>query len=209
MSIFDYRVVSVAPRSLADVAERIMTSGQSQVNALGGSLFGVWLGIIGFARDEGVVMSAWPDVDSASTHGPAAVDVPGVLNHLGSQLSPTVRPMDATPPTSGGVYAHRWFELAADDWDNFQRLSADAWPHMERDHDANIIGLWLDVNAEARQAKALLLTRYRDLSVWEASRWWSQPDPEADGASRRFKSRGELTQATHVNITTLSPYRTV
>ena len=206
MAIFDYRLVTVASRRWPGAADAIMTTGRANVEAAGGQFYGLWTGIIGFARDEGVLMTIWPDEDSARAHGAVGVDVPNVQSSFGHVLHSTVRPVSNAPPSGPGVYAHRWFDIGASDWPEFLALSDRAWPHMEAAYDVNIIGFWRSAEVREPQAKVLLMTRYADLSVWEASRWWGSPKPEAEGASTRFETRGELTRSTVVNVAKLVTY---
>ena len=83
-----------------------------------------------------------------------------------------------------------------DQWQNFCDLSDAAWPNMESVFDANICGFWRHVDTPAPNSKTLLLTRYGDLSVWEATRWWNKPVDKMDQSMSRFKIRNELIDAT-------------
>ena len=62
--------------------------------------------------------------------------------------------------------------------------------------DLNICGFWRSQDTAPPAAKVLLLTRYADLSVWEASRWWNNPAAEADESMSRFRKRNDMIKST-------------
>ena len=107
-------------------------------------------------------------------------------------LEPTVRPADGDLPAPGGIYVHRWFEVEAGAVDVFVALSAQGWESFEALFDARIFGLFrahpTDADREAGVARLLLLTRYGDHGVWEASR-----DPTTE-AMQVFARRAQLTR---------------
>lgn len=151
--------------------------------------YGIWRGEIGWHNDEGAIMSTQPlpeDIDGV-TH---ASDVP---------LEATVRPTTEAPPRQDGIYAHRWFEFDPADWDEFLELSEGAWPDFEATFGVRIVGLWRSADAPDR---ALLITRYPSLAVWESSRPYA-PGPGAEEARKRFVRRAELTRRTIVRVTRL------
>ena len=75
-------------------------------------------------------------------------------------------------------------------------MSDTAWPNMEEVFDVNFCGFWRSLETAPPATKALLLTRYADLSVWEASRWWKNPAAEAGASMSRFRKRNEMIKAT-------------
>ena len=107
-----------------------------------------------------------------------------------------MRPPTDDETTYDGVCVFRWFEVAASDWQSFLSISEAAWPNMEGVFDVNICGFWRSLETPAPSSHTLLLTRYADLSVWEASRWWNNPPAAADESMTRFKARNDLIQAT-------------
>jgi len=164
--------------------------------ASGGLLFGCWRSLVGLglARDEGIALTAWPDEATArQAPAPRFDGLSGSDTHV---LRATVRPKSDTPPTYTGVYVFRWFDIGDDDWEAFRDMSDAAWPNMEDVYDVNICGFWRSLDTAAPQAKVLLLTRYADLSVWEASRWWINPTTAADASMSRFRERNEMINAT-------------
>jgi hypothetical protein len=117
-------------------------------------------------------------------------------------LRPTIRPLEGAEPAPGGIYVHRWFEVDADSFDTFVELSGSAWPDFEARFDARIFGLFEDVPpttglAEGRR-RLLLITRYGDHGVWEASR-----DPTTE-AMQTFSRRAALTLRTQAASTLLT-----
>ena len=107
-------------------------------------------------------------------------------------LTPTVRPADDALPQPGGIYVHRWFEIEAGAEDEFVQLSSQGWAHFETLFDAKIFGLFRAEPTAADRAtdssRLLLITRYGDHGVWEASR-----DPTTE-AMQIFMRRQQLTR---------------
>jgi hypothetical protein len=149
-----------------------------------------WLGSfapqLGWAADEAAALA----------RGPPMPDVVAAVGQVKSQrthlMKPTLRPADDALLIPGGVWVHRWFEVAPEHVEEFLALSAQGWSRFETLFDAQIFGLF---RAEAPvegsgDARLLLLTRYGDHGVWEASR-----DPSTE-AMRIFARRRELTRRT-------------
>lgn len=213
MSVYEYRTIRVTRASWPRLAGAVFGPVDVATRAAGGSLFALCAGLIGFASDEGVLIRTWPDDATLAQHADrtlAAADM--VLEAVHEPLSPTVRPVDATPPRTAGVYAHRWFWLHDANWDEFQRLSKDGiWPYFESDG-CEIVGLWRATEPRP-QVKALLLTRYPSVAHWERTRLQS-PDapPGADvdlyrHAQEAGHQRATLTERSIVRLTriVLSP----
>jgi len=190
-TVFEYCRFTAAPRALLNDANAERERFGARAAASGGKLFGCWRSLVGLglARDEGIAVTSWPDAASAR----AAPAVEGAERHI---MEATVRPKSDDPPGYGGVYVFRWFDVAAADWEEFCALSDAAWPNMESVFDVNICGFWRSLEVEPPASKTLLLTRYADLSVWEASRWWNNPAEAASASMTRFKARNEMIDAT-------------
>lgn len=200
---YDYRTLRIAPRSWRLVAAR-KPAIVSAVVAAGGTLYGIWTGQIGLGANEGVLMTAWPDRESMEKSGGAAVElIDELVSQTGERLVATVRPERPEPPTRPGIYAHRWFELSEPDWDEFLSLSQAAWPDFESSYGAEIQGLFRSLDVEAPRARALLLTWYPSLAVWERSRGEGDRGAAAVELRERFARRHELTDATIVRTTHL------
>lgn len=193
---YEYSRFTTAPRCLLNSAAEIKASFASRAQNAGGALFGCWRSLVGLglARDEGIALTAWPDEDAARAAPPPQFD--GLADAKQDFVEATVRPTNDTPPTYEGVYVFRWFEVDAKDWETFRDISDAAWPNMEAVFDVNICGFWRSLDTAAPDAKVLLLTRYADLSVWEASRWWNNPAAAADESMSRFRKRNDIIKAT-------------
>ena len=209
MSVYEYRTIRIRRASWPRLADALFGPVDDATRSAGGSLFAVCAGVIGFASDEGAVIRAWPDEGALTRDADrtlAAADM--VVEAAYEPLSPTVRPAGATPPRSAGVYAHRWFWLRDQDWDEFQRLSEEGvWPYFESDG-CEIIGLWR-APEPGPQVRALLLTRYPSVAHWERTRLQSaEPPPGADAelyrrAQEAGRRRADLTDRSIVRLTRL------
>ena len=193
---FEYCRFTTTPRHLLNNAQNIKTAFAGRAQASGGHLFGCWRSLVGLglARDEGIALTSWPDQAAAQAATPPDHDE--IFSSKTQSLEATVRPTDDTPPAYNGVYVFRWFDITEPDWPAFRDISDAAWPNMEDVFDVNICGFWRGLETPAPAAKVLLLTRYADLSVWEASRWWSNPAAQAEASMSRFKKRNEMIDAT-------------
>jgi hypothetical protein len=104
-------------------------------------------------------------------------------------LTPTIRPLTHEPRSKAGVYVYRWFEVDARHIDEVVRLSGEAWAVFEGGFDTEIQGLFVaapEMSVGQVKCGMLLVTWYRDLSVWQDSR-----TPDA-AASKRFAARQAL-----------------
>ncbi|MFT7139241.1 MAG: hypothetical protein ACJAYE_000774 [Candidatus Azotimanducaceae bacterium] len=104
-------------------------------------------------------------------------------------LQSTVRPVAHIPRHKSGIYVYRWFEVAAEHVDEVVRLSGEAWETFEDGFDTEVQGLFTaspTMPVGYASCGMLLVTWYRDLGVWQASR---TPNPEA---TKRFVARQAL-----------------
>ena len=189
--IFEYCHYRAGPRVVQNDPPAVRAEFARRAGDNAGKWFGCWRNMVGLgmSRDEGIVITAWPDEATAR-----AAPAPGglILSSDSNIMEATVRPTNDTPPTYEGVYVSRWFDVPAADWQPFCDLSDAAWPNMEEVFDVNVCAFWRSLDVKAPDSKTLLLTRYGDLSVWEASRWWNNPVKEADTAMNHFKNRTEM-----------------
>ncbi len=209
MSVYEYRTIRVKRGSWPQLADAVFGPVDAATREVGGSVFAVCAGLIGFASDEGTIIRAWADDAALALEAErtlAAADV--VIESTVRRLRPTGRPLDSTPPRTPGVYAHRWFWLQPQDWDEFQRLSEDGiWPFFESDG-CEIVGLWRSAEP-APVSAALLITRYPSVAHWERTRLQStEAPPGADEKLYRRAQdaggrRAELTERTIVRLTRL------
>ncbi|MDP6689117.1 MAG: hypothetical protein QF384_06450 [Alphaproteobacteria bacterium] len=192
---FEYCRYDTGQRVLQTDAASVRDAFAHRAEANGGKLFGCWRSLVGLglARDEGLAITAWPD--EATARGAPAPSGP-IADADSEIMEATLRPTDDTPPSHEGVYVFRWFEVPAAEWQPFADLSDAAWPNMEEVFDVNICGFFRSLDVAAPNSKTLLLTRYGDLSVWEASRWWNNPVAESAPSMQRFQDRNQYITAT-------------
>jgi hypothetical protein len=160
-----------------------------EVVAAGGVVIGTWTGAgsVGWWDDEVVLLVGWPE-------GTTSVLLPG-----SEALRATARPTIIEPLEAGGIFAHRWFEIDAADWDELLELSTGAWPPFERAYDATIHGFFR--SDDDIGGRVLLITRYPSLDAWERSRAAARADDvDVAESGRRFMRRRELTRRSIVRI---------
>jgi hypothetical protein len=204
MAIYEYTTLRIERGGWATLADDIEGIDEATREA-GGSVFLLCAGLIGLGSDEGVLIRVWPDAETLERESPTSIVVSGVLREWGSeQLTPTVRPLDATPPREAGIYAHRWFWLKPVDWDEFARLSEHGiWPFFESDG-CQIIGLWRGRD-EVSLSSALLITRYPSVAHWERTRLQSPNAPT--GADSELYRRAQEAGGQRAAITERSIVR--
>jgi hypothetical protein len=153
---------------------------------LGSQAVAVFSPLLGFASNQMLVLT--------DAHAPveAVMRAPGVVSAERHSLTPTLRPADGAKPAAMGVYVHNWFTIDANAFDEFVKLSGEAWPDFEGHFETKIFGLFAarpskdDLMEGAR--RLLLMTGYRDLDTWQKSR-----NP-AETARVAFARRRELTR---------------
>ena len=155
--------------------------------------------LLGYASNT--VLALFPALEAEAALAVARIE--GAVSVQSTRLSATARPTGDAAPLPGGVYVHNWFHIDADATEAFVDLSVEAWPDFEARFEARIFGLFL---AEASEAdlghgarRLLLMTRYRDLGEWQASR-----DPTTE-AMKTFARRRELTRVSLARSCLLIP----
>jgi hypothetical protein len=187
---YDYLFLTLAraPTPHPALARRLADAAPA-LKAAGGEVVGQWAPQLGWANDEAAVLVRWAG-DRGDLSGITSLE--GIAKSNVEHIAPTIRPGDADRPGAGGIYVHRWFEIEAGAEDEFVQLSSQGWAHFETLFDAKIFGLFrADPSAADRAAGAsrlLLITRYGDHGVWEASR-----DPTTE-AMQIFLRRQQLTR---------------
>jgi hypothetical protein len=165
------------------------------IRTAGGEVLGLFSPQLGFAANEAALLLRWP-VGLAAAQ-PALKGAELVSR---DRLFATLRPAKEDVPKPGGIYVHRWFHVAPANLDTFVGLSGEAWPSFEAGFDTNVFGLFrAEAPAANGDVRMLLLTRYADHGVWEASR---QPAATARDA---FASRHALTTYTIARSSSLAP----
>jgi hypothetical protein len=169
---------------------RVPTPHQALAAFLRGSasVVGQFAPQLGWANNEAAVLLRRSEGEAISV-----LEAPGLIADAKIEpLTPTLRPADDSTPKPGGIYVHRWFEVHAGAADEFIELSGQGWQRFEAQFDTQIFGLFRaapsPTDAEAGVQRLLLLTRYADHGVWEASR-----DPTSE-AMQIFAGRAQLTR---------------
>ncbi len=138
----------------------------------GAETWGIFPGLFGLATNElyWVVMSS----GELDLQGKIPSDSISIIEQW--HLAATVRPVEHAPRTKQGVYVFRWFNIPNDAVDEAASLSSKAWETFEDDFDTQVQGLFAEQDRQQAQGTMLLVTWYKDLSVWQQSR---EPDPAA------------------------------
>lgn len=174
------------------------------LKAAGGEIVGLFSPQLGWVARQRALLVRWaPGARDRDRELTALMRGRAVRVAQRAQLTPTVRPQPADRPTPGGVYVHRWFAVEADKVEEFQALSVEGWRDFESRFDTRVFGLFTAERSASdrreRLQRFLLITRYRDHGVWEASR---DPTTEAMAAFRR---RQLITRDTWAASTVLTP----
>jgi hypothetical protein len=129
--------------------------------------FGIFTGVFGLATNE----LYWMTLGSGDTSSLAKqASESGLQVKVALDLVPTVRPIVHSPRTRAGLYVFRWFDVMNKDVDEIADLSEQAWVSFEDDFDSQIQGLFALQDRQEDKGKMLLLTWYRNLTVWQDSR---------------------------------------
>ena len=145
------------------------------ITAAGGEVLGLFTPQIGWVARQAALLVRW---------GPAAkgrdAAVAGLMRDKTvtfaqrGRLSPTSRPATTDRPRPDGIYVHRWFVVKVADVTEFLTLSTEGWRDFETGFDTHIFGLFTAERSQLDRrdgvTRLLLITRYRDHGVWEASR---------------------------------------
>jgi hypothetical protein len=201
MTVYEYTTFRIERGGWNQLREDVFGRTQETTRDVGGAIFLLCAGMIGFASDEGVLIRACPDEKRLTT-----IETDVFRDMRQQRLQPTVRPADPEPQHLPGVYAHRWFWLDDANWEEFLRLSHEnIWPFFESDG-CNVVGLWRGQSA-GKLTRALLITRYNDVAHWERTRLQSpEPPPGTDAdlyrcAQEGGRQRAVITERSIVRLT--------
>ncbi len=162
----------------ANLVKRVNGAITKQVQAAGQQVFGSFASLFGLASNEIYFVTFGENATSIS--------LPDDVQLLSTySFNPTIRPQNHQSMTRPGVYVFRWFSVAPDSVAEIVQLSGAAWPTFEESFETQVQGLFVEVSG--RPSTMLLITWYKDLSVWEASR-----HPPTD-ARENFLRRHQLT----------------
>lgn len=172
--------------------------------AAGGEVLGLFTPQIGWVARQAALLVRWKP-DARGRDGEASALLRGKTTRFGQRekLAATSRPTMTDVLRPGGVYVHRRFVVESKNVAEFLALSQEGWRDFETRFEANIFGLFTAERTgnDMRQGvvRLLLLTRYRDHGVWEASR-----DPTT-AAMAAFQRRAAITKETWNASTLLVP----
>ena len=194
------RVKDTQSNGILNMIKTINTRILPEAKASGYSLYGIFFGLFGLASNELYLIATREDI-GPSSDGTTPLSKLITENNFSLResylLTPTIRPTEHATRTKGGIYVFRWFDVYNRDVEEIVKLSDEAWVSFEGDFDSEVQGLFAERDRSREQGKMLLLTWYRDLSVWETSR---KPSPEA---RERFLKRHKLTIETMAIATRL------
>jgi len=164
-----------------------------QIQAAGGEVLGLFTPQIGWVARQAALLVRWgPSAKGRDGEITALMRGKAVRFAQRGRIEPTSRPGPADRPRPGGVHVHRWFIVEAKNVPEFLTLSTEGWRDFESRFDTNIFGLFTaERTMDDRQkgvTRLLLITRYKDHGVWEASR-----DPST-AAMESFRRRGAITR---------------
>lgn len=204
--LYEYLTATIDRSRIVEVREWGAGAARGAAEQAGAVLWGAWLGAlgIGWYDDQLVALVARP-ASSPTVGADILAGVPGGTEAVESvDLVPTARPVGGGQPEpleSGGVFAHRWFDVAPEHVEEIVALSAEAWPAFEAAFEARIHGLF---RAVAPAGRLLLMTRYASVGEWEKSRGVARATTGDLGAARRnFERRRSLTGRQVVRIAPL------
>jgi hypothetical protein len=200
--VYDYFFVRTAPGGRAGFMAFVNRTLRGLTGAAGGDIIGVFTPQLGWDSTEMAVLIRWrPGVADPSAVNLALQHAPGVAGFERHPLIAAARAGREHKLEPGGIYVHRWFELKPSDRAEMVRLSEEGWVDFEKRFDARIFGLMAEIQPRPRNPNLwiLLLTRYANHAVWEASR-----DPTTD-AMKSFQRRAQLTISSRGCSTLLAP----
>ena len=147
----------------------------SAITSAGGQVLGLFTPQIGWVARQAALIVRWgPDAKSRDVLVAGLMRDKTVKFAQRGRLSPTSRPLAADTPKPGGVHVHRWFVVKVADVPEFLTLSTEGWRDFETGFDTHIFGLFTAERSQLDRrdgvTRLLLITRYRDHGVWEASR---------------------------------------
>jgi hypothetical protein len=206
MSVCQHHVLAIPPRRHEAIAERIRSAGSEATARDGGRLFGIWKPLLGLSLNHLIVLTEWPDANSALTRGADILTgIEDATLEWCDLWQPTLRPAPGArlPELAGGYYSHRHYDIAADTLPAFLEHSAQAWGSFEGTHPSQVIGLWRSSHVPAPGLiRMRLMAWYQDMATWERSRYWKGA-AGAETANKQLGARYAMTLDSAVSIVEL------
>jgi hypothetical protein len=182
-----FRIRDTSTNSIRQITKGLRDHIIPAANGMDLTSYGLFNGHFGLASNE----CYWLTLGDRS--GAALLPL---IESLGWQIEdsmimlPTVRPLTHGARDREGLYVFRWFRVKSRDVDTIAQLSEQAWVSFEGGFDTEIQGLFAEQHRSQPECRMLLLTWYKDFSVWQNSR--TPPGPAMD----RFVARHALTLET-------------
>ena len=142
-------------------------------------ILGCFYGLFGLQSSDCFCLISGP-ADSAPTQERLN---PSTLMQI--PLIATLRPTSPQVLDQKGIYVFRFWKIAGDQVDKAVQLSSEAWMTFEEGFDTEVKALFRQ-QLKAEEESMLLITWYKNLTAWEASR---SPDP---AALENFRQRQAL-----------------
>jgi hypothetical protein len=193
--VYDYLFLDLDAPAGTPPAEALAAQLRAEPLPAGGDVIGLFTPQLGWRAHQAALLLRWASGAPARETAVARLQSgAGVQRATRERLTATLRPSATDKPAPGGIYVHRWFAVDAAAVPEFLALSAEGWRDFEARFDTNIFGL-LQAERTPQDRKSgltrlLLITRYKDHGVWEASR-----DPST-AAMASFARRQKLTRET-------------
>ena len=197
---FTYSVVAADSNSWPDASKGVAMTGGSLAE-VGARLWGLWSPVFGLPMNTAVAIHL---ITTNETEAPTGMversltEADGVSEARTRLFVPTSRPTSKAGPDRAGIYVHRWMRFRSIDVEEAVALSTEAWSGFESAWDAEIQGLFRETPDDRGETQLLLLTWYRDLATWQASR-----RPTGDSTWENFLRRHALTLASEAHCTEL------
>lgn len=200
--LYCHCLVDCEPKSWMEVFNDIVAHGAVSFETNGLKLYGIWRSQIGLPRDSlTVIFTISTRLENQTTYFDFIRDMPKVRAVSVDFMQPTLRPKTSQKPSKQGNYAFRWFDTPKDNFDEFLELCEAAWPSFEAQYDSQVIGLWRIQQKSVNFVRTLLLTRRRDLGMWERSK--IPTTSEEIETRQKLSRRYDLCDWTVVYTTTL------
>ncbi len=202
MQLYVHNRIHCSPRTWDATATEIASADIFLNKTNDVKLYGIWRSQIGLPRDTITIISLWQRLEAIDeTLNQVFRSINSIKNVETNIMVPTVRPETPIPPVMQGNYAFRWFETPKENFNEFIRLCAEAWPNFEKNYNSEIIGLWKLCDKVNDNIQTLLLTRRPNLAMWERSKI-PLTDEEKE-VRRKLSKRYDLCSWTNVYTTTL------
>lgn len=206
--VYDYLFLDLEDAKLGAAPSRayaeFVQTRAAGIAAAGGEVLGLFTPQLGWVARQAALLVRWQaDVRGRDREIASLLRDRTVRIGQRATIAPTLRPGTGDRPKPGGIYVHRWFVVETPNVAEFLTLSAEGWRDFESRFDTHIFGLFsAERSLEDKRSgvtRLLLITRYGDHGVWQASR-----DPST-AAMAAFARRQLITRDTWAASTLFVP----